>query len=107
MGIAFEMALASRGPTRTHANPLHEALARKIIELAKAGEHDAERLCEGALRALPLDAAWIAKSPARNGPRDIRHSACNRSLGRSLPDQGPSERSGDGVTVRHNSGTVS
>jgi hypothetical protein len=53
MGIAFEMALASRGPTLADANPLREALARKIIELAKAGERDPERLCEGALRDLP------------------------------------------------------
>ena len=50
MGIAFEMALASRGPTLAHANPFREALARKIIELAKAGERDPERLCEGALK---------------------------------------------------------
>jgi hypothetical protein len=35
--------------------PLREALARKIIELAKAGERDPERLCEGALRDLPLE----------------------------------------------------
>jgi hypothetical protein len=54
MGIAFEMALASRGPTLAHANPLREVLARKIIELAKAGERDPERLCEGALKDLPL-----------------------------------------------------
>jgi hypothetical protein len=53
MGVAFEMALASRGPTLAHANPFREALARKIIELAKAGERDPERLCEGALRDLP------------------------------------------------------
>jgi hypothetical protein len=36
MGVAFEMALASRGATLAHANPFREALARKIIELAKA-----------------------------------------------------------------------
>jgi hypothetical protein len=36
-----------------HANPFREALARKIIELAKAGERDPERLCEGALKNLP------------------------------------------------------
>jgi hypothetical protein len=43
----------ARGPTLADANPLREALARKIIELAKAGERDPERLCEGALRDLP------------------------------------------------------
>jgi hypothetical protein len=53
MGIAFEMALASRGPTLAHANPFREVLARKIIELAKARERDPERLCQGALKDLP------------------------------------------------------
>jgi hypothetical protein len=35
------------------ANPSREALARKIIELARAGERDRERLCEDALKDLP------------------------------------------------------
>ena len=48
MGVAFEMALVAlrligRG------NLANEALAQKIIALAKAGERDPERLCEGAL----------------------------------------------------------
>jgi integrase len=49
MGISFEMALASLGPTLDYANPFREALARKIIELARAGGRDPERLCEDAL----------------------------------------------------------
>jgi hypothetical protein len=49
MGIAFEMALGSLRATPDHADPVREAVARKIIELAKAGERDPERLCEGAL----------------------------------------------------------
>jgi hypothetical protein len=53
MGIAFEMALASLRFTPDCADPLREAVARKIIELAKAGERDPERLCEGALKDLP------------------------------------------------------
>jgi hypothetical protein len=53
MGIAFEMALASLRSTPDYADPLREAVARKIIELAKAGERDPERLCEGALEDLP------------------------------------------------------
>jgi hypothetical protein len=44
---------ASRGPTLAHTNPFREALARKIIQLAKTGERDPERLCEGALKDLP------------------------------------------------------
>jgi hypothetical protein len=53
MGIAFEIALASLRPPPDYGNPLREALARKIIELAKAGERDPERLCEGALKGFP------------------------------------------------------
>jgi hypothetical protein len=52
MGIAFEMALGSLRATPGHADPVREAVARKIIELAKAGERDPERLCEGALQDL-------------------------------------------------------
>jgi hypothetical protein len=52
MGIAFEMALASLGATPDHDDPIREALARRIIALAQAGERDVERLCEGSLRAV-------------------------------------------------------
>jgi len=46
MGLAFEMALvalrlADRGDLA------NDVLARKIMDLAKAGERDPERLCEG------------------------------------------------------------
>ena len=46
MGLAFEMALvalrlADRGDLA------NEVLARRIMDLAKAGERDPERLCEG------------------------------------------------------------
>jgi hypothetical protein len=49
MGIAFEMVLvglrlADRGDLA------NEVIARKIMDLAKAGEHDPERLCEGVLK---------------------------------------------------------
>jgi hypothetical protein len=37
MGIAFEMALGSLYATPDCADPVREAVARKIIELAKAG----------------------------------------------------------------------
>jgi hypothetical protein len=49
MGIAFEMALASLRPTPDWNDPIRAALAQRIIALAKAGERDTERLCEGAL----------------------------------------------------------
>jgi hypothetical protein len=48
MGLAFEMTLvalrlADRGDLA------NDVLARKIVDLAKAGERDPERLCEGVL----------------------------------------------------------
>jgi hypothetical protein len=56
MGLAFEMALASLRPTPDFEDPIRETLAQRIIALAKAGERDVERLCEGALRAVgPAD----------------------------------------------------
>jgi hypothetical protein len=61
MGLAFEMALASLRSDCT--DPLREALARKIIELAKAGERDPERLCEGALKDLPTVSASTLPQP--------------------------------------------
>jgi hypothetical protein len=40
-------------PTETPGfdDPLRAALAQRIIALVQGGEHDPERLCEGALRA--------------------------------------------------------
>jgi hypothetical protein len=50
MGIAFEMALASLRSTPDCTDPVRETVARKIVELMKAGECDPERLCESALK---------------------------------------------------------
>jgi hypothetical protein len=51
MGIAFEMARAAlRVADREEL--LNEVMANRIIELAKAGERDADVLCEGALKGL-------------------------------------------------------
>ena len=49
MGLAFEMALVAlqRADRGDLAN---EIIAQKIMELAKAGERDPERLCEGVLQ---------------------------------------------------------
>jgi hypothetical protein len=52
MGLAFETALASLGPTPDYADPVREVIAGKIIELAKAGERDPERVCDAALKDL-------------------------------------------------------
>jgi len=55
MGVAFEMAcvalrLAGRGDIAK------AMVAEKIIELAKAGERDANTLCEHSLKELGADA---------------------------------------------------
>ena len=65
MGVAFEIALATLRPS-DYADPLREAVARKIIELTKAGERDPERLCEGALKGLPpvVSVPPLASPPA-------------------------------------------
>ena len=52
MGIAFEMALVALQHTEGIVNPTRDAVAKKIIELAKAGERDPNRLCDAALQAL-------------------------------------------------------
>jgi hypothetical protein len=50
LGIAYEMTLVALHQNRT-IDALRAAVALKIIELAKAGERDPERLCDGALKA--------------------------------------------------------
>jgi hypothetical protein len=52
MGIAFEMALVVFQRTDGIASPTRDALAKKIIELAKAGERQPGRLCDAAVQAL-------------------------------------------------------
>ena len=63
MGIAFEMALASLRPTPDWNDPIRAALAQHIIALAKTGERDPERLCDGALSAIsPADpSGWLGR----------------------------------------------
>jgi hypothetical protein len=52
MGIAFEMALVALQRTEGTVSPTRDAVAKKIIELAKTGERDPERLCDTALQSL-------------------------------------------------------
>jgi hypothetical protein len=61
MGLAYELALVALERTNRAATPTREAVAQKIILLAKAGEGDPERLCDGALKATqPTARAWIS-----------------------------------------------
>ena len=51
MGVAFEMTRAALRLTDRN-DPIIEIIAKKIIELAKAGERNADLLCDRALKDL-------------------------------------------------------
>ena len=72
LGVAFEMALVTLQHADGPVAPTRDAVAQKIIELAKAGERDPERLCDGALKATmlirdPSPPPPPGKPPARPG----------------------------------------
>ena len=54
LGVAFEMALVTPPACGRASCPDPRRSRPKIIELAKAGERDPERLCDGALKATML-----------------------------------------------------
>ena len=64
LGIAFEMAIVALQQGDGIVSPTREAVAQKIIELAKAGERDPERLCDGALKATQPMAPVIISDPS-------------------------------------------
>jgi hypothetical protein len=63
LGVAFEMA---RAAVKRPGNLSDEIIARRIIELAKAGERNVDALCEAALnaRAGAVSAPNLAPLPA-------------------------------------------
>ena len=52
LGLAFEIALVALQHADRVVSLTRDAVAQKIIELAKAGERDPGRLCDAALEAL-------------------------------------------------------
>jgi hypothetical protein len=58
MGIAFEMTRAALRLT-DRDDPVPAMVAKKIIELAKAGEHNPDLLCERVLNDLRAPAGQI------------------------------------------------
>jgi hypothetical protein len=62
LGVAFEMALVALQHLDRAVSPTRDAIAQKIIELAKAGERDPGRLCDAALEAC-LQAIVTDPSP--------------------------------------------
>jgi hypothetical protein len=51
LGAAFEAALSKLGLVN-RTDPMTAAVAKLVIQLAKEGERDPGRLCEGAVTAL-------------------------------------------------------
>jgi hypothetical protein len=49
VGVAFEMARVALG-LANHTDLANGAIAKRIIELAKAGERNPDLLCEGVLK---------------------------------------------------------
>ena len=64
LGVAFEMALVALQHADGVIAPTRDAVAQKIIELAKAGERDPERLCDEALKATQPMAPVIISDPS-------------------------------------------
>jgi hypothetical protein len=66
------MAVGSLGATPDHNDPIRNVLAQRIIALAHDGERDADRLCEGALRAVtPADPTGSRGRPEGGQTADI------------------------------------
>ena len=63
LGIAFEMAIVALQQADGTVSPTRDAIAHTIIELAKAGERDPERLCDGALKATQPMAPVLISDP--------------------------------------------
>ena len=64
LGVAFEMALVALQHADGVVAPTRDAVAHKIIELAKAGERNPERLCDEALKATQPIAPVLITDPA-------------------------------------------
>jgi len=62
MRIAFETAVAALH-TQGDVDPPRDMIARIIIELAKTGERDLERLFVAALNGIPVDLIVNAPDP--------------------------------------------
>jgi hypothetical protein len=68
LGIAYGMTLVALHQRRK-TDSVRAAAAQKIIELAKAGELDPERLCDGALKATRPMAPVLISDPTPLLPR--------------------------------------
>jgi hypothetical protein len=74
MGLAFEMALVALEHTDGTVNPTRDAVAKNIIECAKAGERDPDRLCDAALQTLRRRLRAVLSEPNPLSPPASPHS---------------------------------
>ena len=65
MGVAFEMVRAALG-LADRGDLANEIVAKRIIELAKAGERNPDRLCEEALKDIRRPQQWAASEAAKS-----------------------------------------
>ena len=68
LGVAFEMALVTLQHADGPVAPTRDAVAQKIIELAKAGERDPERLCDETMKATLPTAPVLITDPSPPPP---------------------------------------
>jgi hypothetical protein len=78
VGVAFEIARAAvRYAGRTDLTD--EAIAARIIKLAKAGERDPNVLCEAALNAGPVSAPNPPRPPDAQSGHSLRRSRTTKA----------------------------
>ena len=89
LGVAFEMALVALQHADGVVSPTRHAVAHKIIELAKAGERNPERLCDEALKATQPMAPVLITVPNPPQPPSSRPEPriLNLSQSRVLADR--------------------
>ncbi len=63
LGVGFEMALIALQHADGLVSPTRDAVAQKILELAKAGVRDPEQLCVEALKAMQPLAPVLIRDP--------------------------------------------
>ena len=88
MGIAFEVARINLRPA-DRSDLADELIAHNIIYLAKAGERDFDRLCEGGLNVLRKAGSLTVPTPQRS----YRHDA--HEPGGTTSDDASTTRRGD------------
>jgi hypothetical protein len=75
-------------------DPITELVALKIVDLAKAGELDPDRLCSGVLLELATRRPGMLRSARRHRRRDARSTRSQEKRVRKLKKESPSCETG-------------